>query len=87
MKFHKARLSSESFIIQVDESGHKDMEYGQSTINSYDESEDYNDIKYDLINEINSDKADEESDDQKESSENPYAPNLDFLDKIDEKDC
>ncbi len=56
MKFHKARLSLETFIIQVDESGHKDMEYGQSTMNSNDESEDQNDIKYDIINEINSDK-------------------------------
>ena len=47
-----------------------------------DESQNYNDTKYDLINEINSD---DESQDQKELSQNPYAPNLDFLDEIEVK--
>ena len=45
-----------------------------------DESQDYNDTKYDLINEINSD---DESQDQKEL--NPNAPNLGFLDEIEVK--
>ena len=45
-----------------------------------DESQDYNDTKYDLINEINSD---DESQDQKESNTN--APNLNFLDEIEVK--
>ena len=44
-----------------------------------DESQDYNDTKYDLINEINSY---DESQDQKELSQKPNAPNLDFLTKL-----
>ena len=81
-KIPQSTINPGDFDFPSAEWGHKDMEYDPiNDINSSDESEDYNDTKYDLINEINSDEADDESDDQKESSENPYAPNLDFLDQ------
>ena len=59
MKFHKA-IKPGDFDYPSDESGHKDMECDQKTILiTNDESEDYNDTKYDLINKINSGEADD----------------------------